>query len=273
MTQLGDDLNSSEKSKFSTVGVTRILKAGCRMDVCDFSMGGLKLDSMEMPGRKKPGKEDYQIKIENLEKQVHAKTAEIAQLQKQLSQATQQASQDGYQKGKAEGRQEGEQAAGQIYTTSVEAMQQELESIVGALNHEKFTLIKGYEKDVLAIIMTCIRKVFSELADNYEEAVCLVVRDAISALEAAHSLTIRVNPEDFKVVNTNQSLWMPVSQKMEEVKVEMDEGVSKSSCVIESGASSAEISVNGLLMDIEKQLEAVFNEKFKTEETVEETPQ
>jgi flagellar biosynthesis/type III secretory pathway protein FliH len=81
--------------------------------------------------------------------------------------------------------------------------------------------------------------VFQNMPEWNDELVLSMLRQAVSTLNAQTALTVRIHPQDFKVVQSKRHFWDTLETSALDIRFESDERVGRGGCLIEAGATSA----------------------------------
>jgi flagellar biosynthesis/type III secretory pathway protein FliH len=141
--------------------------------------------------------------------------------------------------GMEKGRVEGEAQALAKYQAQLAKLQKNAEATLAALAQEKAQVFLAFERMVIDLFNACLLKVFQNMPEWNDELVLAMLRQAVATLNAQASLTIRIHPQDFKVVQSKRHFWETLETAALEIRFEADERVARGGCLIEAGATSA----------------------------------
>jgi flagellar biosynthesis/type III secretory pathway protein FliH len=261
MTALGDSIKEEKASSLSAVGVRKILKSGSNKAVKGYSMAALALEALDVPGRVSTHENPEKSAVTSLKAALQQKEQKLITLRQQAEEQEKQAFEKGLDQGRDEGRQQGETEAREKYQQALKGLQKQLQEILQGFANQKKGLFQDFEKRIPQIVMKSVRKIFSGIADRHADAIVPVIRKAVRSIGAAEAILVKVNPGNLKAAEDNQNLWRPFENGPQDIKLESDSRIPATSCLIESNSTSAEITIQKILSDMEAELARVFNEE------------
>lgn len=131
---------------------------------------------------------------------------------------------EGYQEGLAQGKETAIQEAKNLLSL--------LESTVEEATNLRATGLESLEDDFLKLSLLLADKIVKKQVNEDISWLEPIIRDALGALGSVDKIIVRVNPEDFELINENRSVLGLNSR----VKIEFDEDLSirQGGCLIES---------------------------------------
>jgi flagellar biosynthesis/type III secretory pathway protein FliH len=242
-------------------GPARVMKGSDWGAVAETGMKGFQMDAIAMPGRAMPKPTPEQAKSAQLEKELRkaedTHKAAIAKAKAEGEAATVAAK----ARGREEGLREGEKKAMERYQKSLDDLRGNANVGLDVLSQEKAALFLEFEGQALELVSAAIHRVFEGFAKEQAEAVLPLLRKAIAALGQASSITLKVNPTDFKTVGDNRDFWLPLDASEKDVRVISDERIAKGGCFVESDSTSVGIQADELADRIDEELKRVFAAK------------
>jgi len=145
---------------------------------------------------------------------------------------------------------EGKDRAKNESTQFVNAVVNNLNSIINELTLYKPTAIKEAESDIIQLVFEVVEKVILTKLDKDDEIVLRIVHDAIKNLSDRETLTIRVNREDIEVLKREKVNLIQELDGIKRLTIVEDESIKRGGCYIESATSDVDAR-------IDKQIEAV----------------
>ncbi len=155
------------------------------------------------------------------------------------------------------GRQEGMQQAEARLGETVKAFSAALESI----HRLRESILKNSTDDMLRLVMAIAEQVIScELATN-PEIVFHTLQKALHAAVRSDAFHIKVNPEDFALVQEKKPLLLAGISGLKNITFEADPTVSRGGCLVESELGEVDATIESQLEEIrQKTLAAAMGE-------------
>jgi flagellar assembly protein FliH len=242
-------------------GPARVMKPGDWGAVADTGMKGFPMAAFSMPGRAMPKPSESEIKLEEMSRQSRkTEQAHKQALQKAVSEG-ERAAQAAQARGREDGLREGEKRSWEKYLQALEEMRGNAAMALDALSQEKASLFLEFEGQILELFSASVHRVFEGVAKDHGEAVLPLLRKAVSALGQVTTITLKVNPADFKTVQENQDFWLPVDAGMKDIRVVSDERIAKGGCFVESDSTSVGMQADELANRIDEELKRIFAAK------------
>ena len=150
-------------------------------------------------------------------------------LEKQRTEFTQER-ESAYQKGFTDGEHKGREEGIEQIKPAVELLQ----DWVRMIQTEKEELIRRYEKDVVELAFQITEKILAREIQTQPEVIIDSVRAGLQKIVNAESVTLRVNPEDMKIIESVQEELSKELAKSESLHLQTDDSVSRGGCVLET---------------------------------------
>jgi flagellar assembly protein FliH len=115
-------------------------------------------------------------------------------------------------------------------------------------------LLKSSEETVLRLALAVARRVTLEAIEVNEEVVLGTVRSALRHIIDKENVTIRVNPEDLKIVREHSSEWLGIAEGTRSLEIEEDERIRRGGCLVETEAGNVEAQIDKQIQTLEKAL-------------------
>ncbi len=261
-------LNKGSSRKFTGVNVTKIVKTpGSKTQSYNMGAVPFKPQSFGGPG----GVEALELneKIKKLEKELKQARGEIEKVKISAAQELDLAKIMATEEGQKKGREEAEREFKQEYEKSLANLSNGIQSSLQKIAKEKKRVFIQWEKDVMDIVLSSIEKILNlEISENKKHWAPLI-KNAIQSLGHSNSITLKVHPQNFNSISDNKNLWLPLNGSFEEVKIEADERIQAFSCIIDSGKTSVEVSLEKILLGLSKSFEDVYlSRKLEVEEEI-----
>jgi flagellar assembly protein FliH len=150
------------------------------------------------------------------------------------------------QKAKEEGYRYGEELAQQHYSDLIaeatefrERCRQEYEEAIATL-----------EQDIVELILDIAAKVVGDEIRNNQESILGVVRETIKSCSNRDKVIIKVSPDDYDFVVSNEEKLLSSVKGLNEIEIKKDGTLEKGSCIIDTGIGSVDGSVDVRLENI-----------------------
>lgn len=242
-------------------GPARVMKGGDWGAVAEAALRGFRMEALSMPGRPAPKPTPEQSRIAQLEKDLRrAEEAHKAAMSKAKSDA-EAAAREAHARGREEGAREGEKKASDAYRKSLEELRRNTAVALDVLSEEKASLFLEFEGQVLELLSAAIHRVFEGFAKQEAEAVLPLLRKAVAALGQSASITLKVNPADFKTASDKRDFWLTVESGRKDVRIAADERIQPGGCFVESDATSVSLRADEIAERIDEELKRVFAAK------------
>src|SRR5690606_2243313 len=197
-------LRGKDKKESPADGPARVVKPGDWGPVADSGMKGFPMAAFSVPGRAQPKPSPLETRLQDMAREARRKEDAHKQALAKAVAEGEEAARAAMARGREEGLREGEAQALEKYEASSGELRDNAARALAAYAGEKDSLFLEFEGNVLELVSAAIHRVFDGLAKEHAEAVLPLVRKAVSALGQAAVITLKVNPGDFKVVESNQ---------------------------------------------------------------------
>lgn len=245
-------------------GPARVVKPGDWGAVSEAAMKGFTLSAFSVPGRAAPKPDPAELRVQDMEKRLRQAEAAHQEALMKASRESEARAAAAEAKGREEGRHEGEKSAAEKYQRSVEELRKGIRGVLEALSREKTAAFLGYEGEAVALCAAAVKKVFEGMADGHAEAVLPLLRKAVAALGEVSTLTLKINPGDFQVIDGSRSFWIPVEAGLKDIRLSPDARIPRGSCLVESDSTSIEMRASELADRIAESFAKVFEAKSKS---------
>ncbi|SHG58366.1 flagellar assembly protein FliH [Thermosyntropha lipolytica DSM 11003] len=161
------------------------------------------------------------------------------------------------EKAKKEGYEEGWQKARAEMERELKEAKEQSKQMIEEARRLKLAIINSAEKDIVRLAMAIARKiVVAELKAN-PESIREVVREAISFLDQPENVMLRVNPEDFKILNLlrERGDFNDIESEMPNLEIRVDNRLSPGGVVVESDRGTVDARLETRWASLEDALE------------------
>ncbi|MFW6147566.1 MAG: FliH/SctL family protein [Thermodesulfobacteriota bacterium] len=176
---------------------------------------------------------EEQDKAAEIVRKAHEKAARIEQ----------EAYEKGFNQGEKDGLELGEKKASK--------MTEHIEELLQGLIRLRGELVKHHEQDIIKLIFAIAKRIIKQTTKMNEDAVREVLFKAVNLATEKSEVTIRINPEDFDLVERLRPEFFAAFNDLKSVTVASDPSITQGGCLLET--SSGEIDAR-----IETQLERIY---------------
>lgn len=127
-------------------------------------------------------------------------------------------------------------------------------SIVEDFLAQREDLLKSSEETVMRLALAVARRVILEAIEVDGEVVLETVRRALRHIIDKENVTIRVNPEDLKIVREHSSEWLGIVEGTRSLEIEEDDRIRRGGCLVETEAGNVEAQIDKQIQTLEKAL-------------------
>lgn len=243
-------------------GPARVVKGGDWGAVSENAgLKGFTMAAFSMPGRAAPKPEPAEVKLAEMAKQMRKAEEAHREALRRAARESDDRAMVSERRGHEAGCKEGERVAAEKYAKSVDELRKGIRGVLEALSREKAALFLGFEGESVALSAAAMKRIFDGMADGHAEAVLPLLRKAVAALGEVSTITLKINPIDFKVIDENRSFWIPVEAGLKDMRIVQDDRIPKGGCLVESDSTSVEMRASELGERIGEALAKVFEAK------------
>ncbi|MDB5104765.1 MAG: hypothetical protein JWP91_2454 [Fibrobacteres bacterium] len=239
-------------------GPARVMKQTDWGAVPDQGMKGFPMAAFSVPGRAQPKPSATDVKIAEMERAARKSDAAHKLALEQSARDGETASRAAMARGREEGMREGETRAWEKYLLALEEMRGNAAMALDAMSREKASLFLEFEGQVLELVSATFHRVFEGFARDHVEAVLPLLKKAVNALGQVTTVTLKVNPSDYKTVQDNQDFWLPVDAGLKDIRIVADDRIQKGGCFVESDSTSVSLQADELAGRIDEELKRIF---------------
>lgn len=156
------------------------------------------------------------------------------------------AREEGFREGYASGYEEGKGAAGSIINEAIEIRE--------FLDSRRDSLYRDAEEEILSLILEISKKVIGDELNNNQNAIMLLIKQALEKCAFKNKLVIRVSPEDYEFVSKSKDNICKLVECVSDIEIDSDPSLEKGGCIVET--PSGEINASAYVQM--KELEKVF---------------
>ncbi len=159
---------------------------------------------------------------------------------------------EAHRQGLTEGRQEGLAKAKQ----ETEANLVNSLNILSQAEEERVQRIASSEMELLKLVAGITEKIIGSELKNHPEQIVSIVKEALSRVATANSITVKINPEDLQMIRENLPVLHDVFNEPKIITVKEDQTILPGDCFIETEHGKVDAR-------IKSQLERIMNEIVK----------
>jgi len=247
----------------ATIGIRRILRH--KVDEANaFPLQTVSMESFEIPGPGgKRGKESHIFTEQErsyLELEKRVREVERTLTQERLAGKRNVA--DTFEKGKAEGFAAGEKAgydkAKAAFDAEIAKLKDQTSKFLKQLEDTKKTMINGLEHILLRFCVELTKKIVScELTTN-TDMIAATIKRALAMIADRDNLLIRVSPGDMEAASGNKDFLSSVTERLENVRIEVDARIPKGGCIVESNSGLVDARLGVQLDEVEELVEKAW---------------
>jgi flagellar assembly protein FliH len=171
--------------------------------------------------------------------------------------AEQQAYCRGFGDGERKGRELGEQAGLESAMQKLESLLTGGHKLIGELGELHRQTCRDVEADLVQLALAVARKIVGRDVSLGPEAVTRIIREALTRVEHAGRITIKLNPADLELLADIKPQLLSGLPEAGRAVFEADEGIARGGCLIETDEGEVDAR-------IERQFQVV-EEAFRTE--------
>jgi flagellar assembly protein FliH len=129
-------------------------------------------------------------------------------------------------------------------------------SILAQAEEERVTRILASEAELLKLVTGIVEKIIGSELKSHPEQVVSVVKEALSRVATANSITIKINPDDGRLIEENLPSLQEVFSEPKSIAIKPDQTIPPGDCFIETEHGKVDAR-------IKSQLERIMNEILK----------
>ena len=108
-----------------------------------------------------------------------------------------------------------------------------IQSLIKEIGDERKKIYRQIEIDIVNLALAIAKKVIYTVTDHESDIALRVTREAIKRLIDKEVVKVKVNPEDFEILNS-QKMDIVKTDGIKDLIIEPDESIHKGGCVIET---------------------------------------
>lgn len=165
-----------------------------------------------------------------IQQMIQQANEQIQQFNEQAAADAENARQVAFQQGTQQGIEEGKRIAHQGY---VDLMLKARDLYVQAIN-ERRKLIEDTEPALAKLSISIAEKIIGLEVSTNNDVIMGVVKEALADMKDREEVRIRVNPDDYHIVNNDRSSLMRMVEGLKDFDLSVDSKVTRGGCIIET---------------------------------------
>ncbi len=160
-----------------------------------------------------------------------------------------------YERGFNEGYARGSEEAESQYVEILDEKNQEFYSILKAFEEK----IEEYENSFSEIVIKLAGRIAKKIIKREVESEPIIkeiIDDALSQVIAADKIIIRVNPDDYNLLENEENHHKEI--RFNKIKFEPDASIEKGGCIVETEIGNVDARISSQITEIMKKLEQKF---------------
>jgi flagellar assembly protein FliH len=132
-----------------------------------------------------------------------------------------------------------------------------IENLFIQISHLKKEILKQYEKEILELIFSIVKKIIHDQAELDEKTIKNTVFKALNLTAEKSEIVLRVNPEDFDFVERLRPEFFTKFKELKSITATSDPSITRGSCFLETPYGNVDATVETRLEKIYQSLEGV----------------
>jgi flagellar assembly protein FliH len=166
----------------------------------------------------------------------------------------------GFSDGEKSGFEQGERAGLEGATGRLEQLLKSLEQLLSDLEGLRRRACHDLEKEMVQLALGVARKIVGRDVQTDVETVAAVVRDALSRVEHAERITIRMNPGDMQRLAELKPRLLDELADAGRARFEADAGISSGGCRVESDSGEIDARIEQRFKVVEEAFQAEWSQ-------------
>ncbi len=220
----------------ATVGLRRIIKQK-RDTAEDFPMQSMAAEDFSKHTTSTAGRvfSEDEKRILELERELLRQKSEIDKMRKQNAADIESTHSKALAQGREEGRREGHAKAEDEFNAKFSDIVGRIAAYINGIEARRNSLYNEVYSDALDVALAAVKRIIvAETSATNSEIALRVIRSAISYIAERKNLVIRLNSADLAAIDGKTGLWAGVSDRLDNVRVQSDDRISRGGCMIES---------------------------------------
>jgi len=189
----------------------------------------------------------------------------VRELERSLTQekvAAKRSAAENHEKGKQEGFKEGEKqgqaAAEKKFNAEVAKLKDQTAKYFKQVEQSKNEMLHGLEHILLKFCMELTKKIVANEVTTNPELVLSTIKKSLSLIADRDNILIRVAPGDLETASGAKDFLSTVTERLENVKFEVDDRIQKGGCIIESNSGMIDARLGVQLDEVEQLVEKAW---------------
>lgn len=161
---------------------------------------------------------------------------------------------DAYAGGVEEGQRTAETGFRDTLARMRDEEHQHLSSLLTNIAGQMKTVQKTLEHDAYRFALAVAGRIIRREVLLTEDIVVTQIKEAIQRIVGVESIKVRVHPSDEGVVRAHRAVFLSSLDNLRDVVIEIDEGMERGGCIIESASGNVDARISTQLRQIETSL-------------------
>jgi type III secretion protein L len=140
------------------------------------------------------------------------------------------------------------------YNEGLEQGKQELTQTILGINRQNEERFRNYEPELVRLAVRIAEKIIGQQVQVNPETVVHIVAKALGAVRHQREIFIRVNPDDYNVIQEHKSMLLEKLSRAQDIDIRPDPNIHPGSCRIESELGTIDANLTHQLEAIERVL-------------------
>ncbi|WP_170270076.1 FliH/SctL family protein [Heliorestis acidaminivorans] len=163
------------------------------------------------------------------------------------------------EEGYAEGYQDGYQAAIEAARNESDAMIAEAQQEVEAARQARLIYMQDQEKDMVELAYGIAEKILQYEIERNDEVILRITEKALNKARDISQVIIKVNPEDYAVLQSYKSDLMSLIKGLRSINIEKDESISRGGSIIDTAYGYVDARIDAQLEELRRVLSEIMN--------------
>lgn len=164
----------------------------------------------------------------------------------------------GFDEGERSGFEQGEKAGAEAAQQRLEHGLSSVQIMIQEIEGLRCTAAAEFEAELVQLALAVARKIVQHEIGLAPEAVTRIVRQALGRVEHAARISIRIHPEDLKLLSQTSPPLMSGRSEAGRVVLEPDEGITRGGCLIETDGGEVDARIERQFQVVEEAFRAEF---------------
>lgn len=189
-------------------------------------------------------------RILELEREIQTLKTQLKQKEQATAGVAEGSRAQGYAKGLRDGEAKGYEKGSTEAKAAAEKLRCRVESVLSSFEKSRRALYGKAENAVVSLAVDIAEKIVATELTLNQSIIVNVVSKALSHIADKDKLVMRISPADAATLEARTDFWMPVNERLTDIRIEQDERVGPGGCVIESSAGVVDARLDVQLLEL-----------------------